>query len=73
MEEKKARIPKAVIKRLVHSAGVRISDTAADALGEMLDKKAREIAAHAVANARKCNRKTILKDDIEDYAVKGGN
>lgn len=69
-EEKAVRISKVVVKQLVHSSsGIVLNDKAAEALANILEGKAREIAAHAVANARKHNRSTILEEDVENYAV----
>ena len=66
-------ISKAAVKRLVkENSGVRLSDGAADEIVAMLERKAREIAAHAVANAKRRNRSVILEEDIEDYAMKKG-
>ena len=68
-----AGISKATVKRLVReNSGVMLSDGAADALVGMLEKKAREMAAHAVANAKRRNRNIILEEDIEDYSIKKG-
>ncbi len=64
---------KSEIKRLVReNSGVVLNDKATDALVEILEKKAREIAQHAVKNASVKNRSIILEEDIEDYSVKYG-
>jgi histone H3/H4 len=66
-------ISKATVKRLVkENSGVMLSDEAADEIVEILERKAKEIAAHAVANAKRRNRSVILEEDIEDYAIKKG-
>lgn len=67
-------ISKAMIKKLVKgNSDVMLSDKGAEVLVGILEQKAREIAAHAVANAKKRNRSVILEEDIEDYAIKKGH
>lgn len=67
------RISKSAVKKLVReSSDVVLDDKAAEALARILERKAREIAEHAVANAKKRRREVILKEDIEDYSIKNG-
>lgn len=67
------KISKIEIKKLVEeNSGVVLNDKAADALAEMLEKKAMEIAEHAVKNAAFKNRNIVLEEDIEDYSLKYG-
>lgn len=69
-----ARISKLSVKRLVRdSSGLALDDKAAEKLAGILEGRARDMAAHAVENARRRNRTTILEEDVEDYAMKGGN
>ena len=69
-----SKIPKATIKGIVKmSNGAKLSDKAAEAIAAILEKKAMNIASYAVKNAKKNNRNVVLKEDIEDYALKGGD
>ena len=69
-----SKIPKATIKGIVKmSNGAKLSDKAAEAIAAILEKKAMSIASYAVKNAKKNNRNVVLKEDIEDYALKGGD
>lgn len=63
------KISKATIKRIVGEGKVKISDEAAERIAEVLEKKAKSIAAHAVARANKKNRSVVLLEDIEDYKL----
>jgi len=59
-------LPLAPMKRLVKGAGAaRVSEDAADALREVLEDFASEVAAKAVQLARHAGRKTVTKDDIK--------
>jgi histone H3/H4 len=54
------------MKRLVKGAGAaRVSEDAADALREVLEDFASEVASKAVQLARHAGRKTVTKDDIK--------
>jgi histone H3/H4 len=53
--------------------GAKLSDKAAEAIAAVLEKKAKSIASYAVKNAKKKNRDVVLKEDIEDYMLKGGD
>ncbi len=69
-----SKISKATVKRIVKmSNGAKLSDKAAEAIAAILEKKAKNIAAHAVKNAKRRNRDVVLKEDIEDYMLKGGD
>ena len=50
-----------------------LNDKAADALVEILEKKAKEIADYAVKSAKTKNRKVVMEEDIEEYVVKHGS
>ncbi|MBR9681108.1 MAG: histone family protein [Candidatus Altiarchaeota archaeon] len=59
-------LPLAPMKRLVKGAGAaRVSEDAADALREVLEDFASEVASKAVQLARHAGRKTVTKDDIK--------
>jgi histone H3/H4 len=66
-------ISKQTIKRMVNRSGISISDSAADALARMLEKKAKKIASYAVKRAKTCGRKSVLEDDIDTYRIKFGD
>ena len=69
-----SKISKATIKKLVNeNSGVTLNDKAAEALVEILERKAKDIADYAVKNAKKKNRKTIMAEDIDEYVVKHGS
>ncbi len=73
-EEKAAKISKIAVKKLVNgSSGLILNDKAAEKLAAILEAKAADIATHAVANAKKHNRNTILEEDIENYAMTRGD
>lgn len=68
-----AKISKNAIKEMIDgSFGVILEDRAADAIAEILQAKAMEIANFAVCAASKKNRTTILKEDVEAYTFKSG-
>ena len=66
-------ISKQTIKRMVNRNGIAISDSAADALARMLEKKAKKIASYAVKRAKASGRKSVLEDDIDTYRIKFGD
>lgn len=67
-------ISKATIKRIVRmNSGAKLSDKAAEAIAAILEKKAKNIASYAVKNAKRKNRDVVLKEDIENYMLKGGD
>ncbi len=64
------KISKAVIKNIVAKNGkVKISDEAAERIADVLESKAKSIAEHAVARAKKKDRNMVLLEDIEDYKL----
>ena len=66
-------IPKQAIKSMVKKSGIAISDSAADALAQMLERKAKKIASYAVKRAKASGRKSVLEDDIDTYRIKFGD
>jgi len=69
-----SKISKATIKKIVRMHnGAKLSDKAAEAIAAVLEKKAKSIASYAVKNAKRKNRDVVLKEDIEDYMLKGGD
>jgi histone H3/H4 len=65
------KISKIAIKRIIKdTSGVMLNDRTAVAIADILEKRARDIAENAVANAKRKNRSVILEEDIEDYTVK---
>lgn len=69
-----SKISKATIKKLVNAnSGVMLNDKAAEALAEILEKKAKDIADYAVKNAKRKNRNVVMEEDIEEYVVKHGS
>lgn len=59
-------LPLAPMKRLVKGAGAaRVSEDAAEALREVLEDFAGEVASKAVQLARHAGRKTVTKEDIK--------
>ncbi|MGC8567749.1 MAG: histone-like protein [Candidatus Micrarchaeia archaeon] len=62
-------LSKTYIKKFVwESFHVKISDQAAGALVDLLNKKASSIAKYAVKSAKKDKRTTILEKDIKKYS-----
>ena len=67
------KIPKASIKKLVNeSFGVSLNDKAAEAIAGIIEKRAIDMADHAVNSAKSKKRNTVMREDIEDYTVKRG-
>jgi histone H3/H4 len=66
-------ISKQTIKRMVKANGIAISDSAADALARMLEKKAKKIASYAVKRAKSRGRMSVLEEDIDTYGIKFGD
>jgi len=59
-------IPLAVMKRLIKKAGAeRVSDSAAAALGEMLEDTGLAVSEKAMKLARHAKRKTVTGKDIK--------
>lgn len=68
------KIPNSTIKRLVkEKSDIKISDSAAQAIAELLEQKARSIARYAVKRAGKSGRKTVMEEDINAYKMKFGD
>ncbi len=68
-----ATIPTQAIKRMVlHSFGLKITDDAARAMAQELERKAKRISRFAVSNAKKEKRNKVTKKDIEEYVMKIG-
>ncbi len=66
-----ANISRDSIKKLVAKyAHARITDSGADEMAKMLEKRAKEIAKFAVKNAKKGKRNKVTKEDIEAYVFK---
>ena len=67
-----SELPLAAVDRVIRKGGAeRVSESAAEALAEVLEEKGVEIAKKAVQYANHANRKTITDADIR-LAVKGG-
>ncbi len=59
-------IPLAPIDRILHQAGAeRVSEEAAVALRDFLERLGREVAQEAVEASRHANRKTVTEDDVK--------
>lgn len=58
-------LPLATLERLIKKAGAkRVSESAATALGEILEEKAMEIAREAIKLAEHAGRRTVRDIDI---------
>ena len=61
-----AELPLAPMKRIVKVSGAgRVSEGAAEALRDIVEDAAMEIARRAVQLARHAGRKTVTKEDIK--------
>ncbi|MEM3781426.1 MAG: NFYB/HAP3 family transcription factor subunit [Candidatus Micrarchaeaceae archaeon] len=68
-----ASLPKEAVKKIVAKyAHAKITDDAAAVMASMLEKKAREIAAYAVKNAKKNKHASVTKEDVQEYIFKKG-
>ena len=68
------KISKATIKKIVAgNTRIKISDDAAAKIAEVLERKAKKIAEHAVWRAKKKNRNIVMLEDIEDYKLTHGD
>lgn len=58
-------LPIATLERLIKKAGAkRVSESAARALGEILEEKAMEISREAIKLAEHARRRTVRGEDI---------
>jgi histone H3/H4 len=61
-----AELPIAPLKRIIYSAGAKnVSDSAAAALGKLLEEQAFDISTRAIDLAKHAKRKTVTSEDIE--------
>jgi histone H3/H4 len=59
-------LPIAPLKRIIYSAGAtNVSDSAAAALGKILEEQAVNLSAKAIELAKHAKRKTVTNEDIE--------
>lgn len=73
-EKVTGKISKSTIKKIATTgSGVTISDTAAEAIAVILEKKAEAIAKYAVERAKKKNRKVVLDEDVDSYSIMFGD
>jgi histone H3/H4 len=67
-----ASIPKSSIKALVKRYfKAEITEDGANEIARILERKANEISAFAVKNARARGRDKVTKEDITQYLIKG--
>ncbi len=68
-----ANISKDVLKDIIaKNSSLILEEKAMDAILEILQNKADEIAAFAVGAAERKKRSTVLKEDIEEYILTSG-
>lgn len=61
-----SELPLAPLKRIIYSAGAKnVSDSAAAALGRVLEEHAFDLSAKATDLAKHAKRKTVTSEDIE--------
>jgi histone H3/H4 len=62
-----AKIPKATFEKILKEADekMRVSNSAAKALVEIIEEISRELSSDAVDLAKHANRRTILGDDVK--------
>ena len=61
-----AELPVAPMKRIIKNAGgLRVSEDAAEALREVLEEIATDLAARAVQLAKHAGRRTVTKEDVK--------
>ncbi|MCL5117225.1 MAG: NFYB/HAP3 family transcription factor subunit [Candidatus Marsarchaeota archaeon] len=74
LSTEKKIISKESIKKLVaNKKDITLSENAIDEIIDILEKKAKIISKYAVERAKKKNRETILKEDIEAYLFESGD
>ena len=62
-----AELPLAPVRRILRNAGAsRVSEEAAKAFAQSLEKFARDLTADAVKRAKKAGRTTVQRDDIRE-------
>jgi histone H3/H4 len=60
-----AEFPKAPLKRVLIKAGARrVSEDAVEELRKLTLQRASDLAAKAIAQAKKADRKTVTEEDI---------
>ena len=64
-----AKIPNSLIKELAKSAGMKVSEDAAEAMARILESKAKEIAKFAVSNAKTRKSNTVMEADVDAYRL----
>ena len=61
-----AELPVAPMKRIIKNAGgFRVSEDAAEALREVLEEIAADLAARSVQLAKHAGRRTVTKEDVK--------
>lgn len=61
-----SELPRAAVERLIRNAGApRVSATACDALIEVLEGVAAEVAVESIQLAKHAGRKTVTAEDIK--------
>jgi histone H3/H4 len=59
-------LPKAAVERLIKGAGAsRVSASAVEALSEILEDVAMDVASQSASLARHAGRKTVTADDVK--------
>lgn len=69
------KISTSAVKKMVGASrgSVVISDSAAAAIADILEKKATRIAKYAVKRAKSRKRSAILEEDIDSYRIRFGD
>lgn len=71
--EKKIISRESIKKLVANKKDIVLSENAIDEIIGILEKKAKIISKYAVDRAKKKNRETILKEDIESYLFEFGD